>query len=83
MILPLQVKAARAIVGMSQGDLADASGVGVATIKRLEADPYNLRGNAQTLVRLQRALEAAGVVLIEPDDNFGPGVRLRTSASSR
>ncbi len=35
-------------------------------------------GKAQTLARIQRALEAEGVVFIDQNDQEGPGVRLKT-----
>ncbi|MGA8434576.1 MAG: helix-turn-helix transcriptional regulator, partial [Methyloceanibacter sp.] len=36
MITPAQVKAARALLGLSQSQLAEMTGLGIATIKRLE-----------------------------------------------
>jgi hypothetical protein len=51
--------------------------VGRENIKRIEAAREELTGNAQTMGRIQRALEAAGVVFIEQDGKNGPGVRLR------
>jgi transcriptional regulator with XRE-family HTH domain len=77
MISPAQIRAARALIGISQTDLADMAGVGVATIRRIEAAPGRASGNALTLVRLQKALDAKGVLFIEQDDKHGPGVRLK------
>lgn len=71
-----QVKAARALLAWSQGDLAVASGVSEPTIKRLEASDGPLGGRASTGAAIQRALEAAGVTFAL-DDGEGPGVRLR------
>lgn len=76
MIYPLQIRAARALVGFSQRQLAEASGVGLATIKRIEAAGNELTGTLTTMVRLGRALERAGVVFVDQDDRQGPGVRL-------
>ena len=56
-------------------DLSIAAGVGVATIKRLEAADGLPPAHARTLDALQKALEAAGVEFIGTPDN-GPGVRL-------
>jgi hypothetical protein len=50
----------------------------VATIRRLEAAPQ-IRGAAETLWKIQRALEAAGVEFISADEAKGPGVRLKDS----
>ena len=77
MIFPVQISAARVLLGMSQQELASAASVAVGTIKRIEAAREQLTGNAQTMGRIQRALEAAGIEFIEQDGRNGPGVRLR------
>lgn len=77
MIYPMQIRAARALIGMSQADLARLSTVGLATVKRIEASGAELSGNVQTLVRIRQALEAAGVAFIDQSDQQGFGVRLR------
>ncbi|MES0064167.1 helix-turn-helix domain-containing protein [Mesorhizobium sp. M0041] len=72
-ISPSQCRAARALVGWSQDQLAAASQVAKTTIANFEAGkrtPYD-----RTLVHLQAALEAAGVELI-PQNGGGAGVRL-------
>ena len=71
-----QVKAARALLSWSQDELADASGVSLPTIKRLEASSGPLGGRAATAQLLVGALEAAGVIFID-ENGEGPGVRLR------
>ena len=76
MLHPLQIRAARALVEMSQQELAQRSGVGLATIKRIEAAGRDLSGTARTLHRIQKALEAVGVVFIDGSAVQGPGVRL-------
>lgn len=77
MIIPLQIRAARVLVGYSQQDLADRASVSVGTVKRIEAAGIDLSGTAQTISRLQKALEEAGVVFIDQDGQQGPGVRLK------
>ncbi len=77
MLIPLQIRAARSLLGISQQELSDRSGVGLATIKRIEAAGGDLAGTAKTLHRIQKALEAAGVDLLDGDFNHGPGVRLK------
>lgn len=77
MIRPMQIQAARGLLGLSQTELAKRAAIGLATLQRLEAAGSNLRGSAQTIWKLQRALEAAGVVFIDQDDKQGPGVRLK------
>lgn len=81
MIYPLQIRAARALLDMSQLELAERASVGIATIKRIEAAGRTLVGNARTVARIQSALEAAGVEFLDGSDGRGPGVRLWRSPS--
>lgn len=69
-----QVKAARALLGWSQKDLAAAALVSEPTIKRLEADEGWLGGRAETAKRILSAFQREGVVFIHGN---GRGVRLR------
>ncbi len=76
MISTEQVRAARALLRWRAQDLADASGVGVATIRRMEVLDGVPSGQIRSLAAIQSALEAAGVEFIgTPDDR--PGVRLK------
>ena len=77
MILPQQIKAARSLLGWSQIDLAQATSLGVATIKRIEVAHNVIRGRAENLWRIEKALEDAGVIFIPADETAGPGVRLK------
>jgi predicted transcriptional regulator len=70
------VRAARALLRWEQRDLAAASSISLATIKRLEAQPGAMAAHTSTLASLKRAIEEAGVELIE-ENGGGPGVRLR------
>lgn len=75
-----QLKAARALLQMDQRTLADASGLSVATIQRMEASRDVVRGTVDSLVKLVSALEAAGIELLAegaPSTGTGRGVRLR------
>lgn len=76
MIYPVQIRAARALIAMSQQDLARASKVGLATIKRIEASGFGLSGNIRTLVRIRQALEEAGIAFLDESDGHGVGVRM-------
>jgi predicted transcriptional regulator len=71
-----QIKAARALVGWSQGDLADKSGISVPTIKRLEAANGDIGGRAETGDALVVALEKAGIEFIA-ENGGGAGVRMK------
>lgn len=70
------VRAGRALVRWEQRDLAEASGVSLPTIKRLEAKPGELGAHRPTVDALMRALENAGVEFI-PANGGGAGVRMR------
>jgi transcriptional regulator with XRE-family HTH domain len=52
------------LLGWSQERLAEASGVSLPTIKRLEPGDGQLATKVETIEKLQRALEAAGVEFI-------------------
>jgi transcriptional regulator with XRE-family HTH domain len=71
-----QIKAARALLGWSQDDLAATAGVSIPTIKRLEASDDVLGGRAETASKILSALSSAGIEFIE-ENAGGPGVRLR------
>jgi transcriptional regulator with XRE-family HTH domain len=71
-----QIKAARVLLGWSQERLAEASGVAIPTVKRLEAKDGELGGREETREKIRAALEKAGVEFID-EDGGGPGVRLR------
>ena len=80
MITAMQCRAARALLDWSQQDLADKAGVGIVTVRQLEADAHTPR--RATLSVIARALEAAGVEFID-ENGGGPGVRLRKSIRKR
>ncbi len=61
----------------SQARLAEASGLVLSTIKRMEASDGLLRGTAENEWKVERALENAGVAFIDESNELGPGVRLR------
>lgn len=76
MITTEQIRAARAILRITALDLANLSGIGVATIKRLEAGVGIPMAHTRTLEQIERALEQSGVEFIgTPEDR--PGVRLK------
>jgi transcriptional regulator with XRE-family HTH domain len=78
MILPAQLRAARALLDWSREDLAKASGVPAPTIRDFELG--NTDPKQGTVQKWRRALEAAGVTFQEESESEGPGVRLRKKA---
>ena len=77
MIYPHGDRAARSLLDMNQSELATRANLGVATVKRIEASNESMHVTVQTLLRLQRALEIAGIIFIPEDETGGPGVRLK------
>ena len=80
MITAPQLRAARALLRMDQRALAEAAGLSLPTIQRMEASEGNVRGNVDSLVKLIRALEDAGIELIQEgaiSHGGGRGVRLK------
>jgi transcriptional regulator with XRE-family HTH domain len=77
-LTPAQLRAARTLAGWTREDLAKASGVGSATIKDFEAGRSS--PTLDTIRKWKRALEQAGVILIDDgakSDEGGPGARLK------
>jgi transcriptional regulator with XRE-family HTH domain len=80
MITAAQLRAARALLGVDQRKLAEACGLSVPTIQRMEASDGVIRGNVDSLMKLIGALNAAGIELISEGATSagrGRGVRLR------
>ncbi|WP_155982265.1 helix-turn-helix domain-containing protein [Xanthobacter sp. 126] len=71
-----QVRAARALLGWSQEDLAARAGVSVATIRRQEPGHGQFSAGEEVLRKIAAALQDAGVELISSDLAKGHGVRL-------
>ena len=79
------MRAARALLGIDQRELAERSGLSVPTIQRMEASDGVIRGNVDSLMKLTGALEAAGIELIgegAASSAGGRGVRLKEGASA-
>jgi transcriptional regulator with XRE-family HTH domain len=73
-----QLRAARALVGMEQLELASRAKLNVNTIQNMErAGAGPIAGRAANVHTVQAVLETAGVEFLNSDR---PGVRLKTSA---
>mgnify|MGYP005837077505 FL=1 len=87
MITPSQLRAARALLGIDQRQLAALSGLSVPTIQRMEASSSGvIRGNVDSLMKLVAALNAAGIELISDgavSAGGGRGVRLRSPQAAQ
>ncbi len=81
MITAAQLRAARALLGVDQRQIAAQSGLSVPTIQRMEASDGVIRGNVDSLMKLIHALDAAGIELIGDGATSaagGRGVRLKS-----
>jgi predicted transcriptional regulator len=78
MITRNQLRAARALIGWEQRDLADKAGVHLQTIRRLEGLKGSLEARESTIAAIQGAFERAG---LEFTNGERPGVRLGMRAS--
>jgi transcriptional regulator with XRE-family HTH domain len=80
MITGRQMRAARALLGIDQRQLAKLCAVSLPTIQRMEVSDGTVRGQIDTLVKVTAALDRAGIELIgefAPSAGQGRGVRLK------
>ena len=81
MITSAQMRAARALTGIDQRELALKAGLSIPTIQRMEASDDVIRGNVDSLMKLISAIDALGVELISDgkvSSGGGRGVRLKS-----
>jgi transcriptional regulator with XRE-family HTH domain len=77
-----QIRAARALLGWSQGQLASVAEVGLATLQRIEQSEGVVKGKFATVLKIQNALEQAGIRFID-DEGDEVGVRLQIDKLER
>ena len=85
MITAAQMRAARALLGIDQRQLAGLAGVSLPTIQRMEASEGRVRGVIDSLTRVVEAVVRAGVELIGENaisGGGGRGVRLKNPGAS-
>ena len=85
MITSAQMKAARALLGIDQRQLAQRAHLSLPTIQRMEASNGVVRGNVDSLMKLVDALAADGIELIgegTASNSGGRGVRLKEAPVS-
>ena len=87
MVSAAQIRAARALLGISAAELSEVSGVDLRTIQRFESAEGLRKSRSGTLERIKEALEDAGVTFLG-DPTTSPGVQLerqsrRKKSSSR
>ena len=80
MITAAQLRAARALLGIDQRELAQRCSLSLPTIQRMEASEDVIRGNVDSLMKLVEALAASGIELIgegAASHDGGRGVRMK------
>ena len=75
MITSRQIRAARALLGWSQQELADKAIVSLNALARLETG--NVDSRVSTMMAIQKALAKAGIEFLDADQK-GEGVRLKS-----
>ena len=84
MITAGQIRASRALLGIDQRALAEAAGLSLPTIQRMEASDGVVRGNVDSLMKLIAALDALGIELMTDNavsSGVCRGVRLKRPAT--
>lgn len=76
-LLASQCRAARAMLGLSQKDLAQLAEVGSRTLADFETGTRS--PHHRTLKAIRHTLEAAGILFIDEEGSLGPGVRLNSN----
>jgi len=85
MITSAQLRAARALLGLDQRELAQRCSLSLPTIQRMEASDGVIRGNVDSLMKLVNALDAAGIELIgdlATSSGGGRGVRFKNAPAN-
>lgn len=77
-----QLRAARALLGISAAELATMAKLGVATIRRAETQDGPIKVTQANHHALQSALESAGVEFI-PENGGGAGVRMKENRKGK
>lgn len=75
------MRAARALLGLSQEELANAAGVSRQVVVRIEKCEPNIL--VESIDKVRAALEAGGVAFMDGTQDRGPGVaKVRRSLSA-
>lgn len=75
MLSAVQIKMARAALGLGVRELAELADCAPSTVLRFETGKGGMQTG--TLARIQKSLEKEGVVFLEADEKLGPGIRMR------
>jgi hypothetical protein len=78
LVTSAQLRAGRALLGLSQTELAGRTCLSIPIIQRAEADG-DFGASEAAMAAIRVALEDQGVIFLDADGGQGPGVRLRYS----
>lgn len=70
-----QIRQGRELIGLSQADLAEAAGIGLALVVRAELAAHMPMLTRRDSAAIQKALEAAGVEFVQRDGGIGAQLR--------
>lgn len=77
-----QLRAARGLLGWSQTELAQAAGLSLGTVKRMEGTVGPGRSMGDNITAVLRALDAAGIEFVS-ENGGGEGVRFKRRKEER
>ena len=67
----MQIRAARALLGWDQNRLAKEAGVSVITVKRVEGADDGFHARYETVMKIRRAVEKAGIEFVNAQGQIG------------
>lgn len=74
LIIPAQIRGGRALIGLTQEQMALAAGIGLSAVRDAEGERRS--GDAPGVQAIAQALVSAGVQFLPGGPESGPGVRL-------
>jgi transcriptional regulator with XRE-family HTH domain len=77
MITPRQCKAARALLGWTQAELAEKAKLTLDTVSRFEQGKSDTRG--QAMIKMEAAVRQAGIKLLASEGGEGEGLRFASA----
>ena len=75
MVSGAQIRAGRAMLGLSQEELAVQAGVSLPTVKRIESFGDNWTGTVRINAKIRGLMEDLGMEFIDENDGRGRGIR--------
>jgi transcriptional regulator with XRE-family HTH domain len=73
LVIARQIRAARSLIGWEQYQLAVNAGIAISTVRRLEGLDGRIMAHFETIEKIQKAFELAGIEFL---GNPNPGVRI-------